>query len=140
MRQVKVMVAALDPLGLPVATGVVAGNQADDPLYVPAIKRVLGLITEAVLLFVGDCKMSALATSACLQSSPPSRAAVVPFQRQFGPQRSGRPGNRERPVDSSAVPRRGQLLWLRPSCAVDSSHPAVKFIRPDGAGRACTVP
>jgi len=97
------MVAALDPLGLPVATGVVAGNQADDPLYVPAIKRMLGLITEAVLLFVGDCKMSALATSACLQSSPPSRATVVPFQRQFGPQRSGRPGNRERPVDGGAA-------------------------------------
>ena len=46
----------------------------------------------------------------------------------------------ERPVDGGAVPRRGQLLRLRPSCAVDSSHPAVKFIRIDGAGRACTVP
>ena len=28
------MMAALDPLGLPLVTEVVAGSQADDPLYV----------------------------------------------------------------------------------------------------------
>ena len=64
MRQVKVMVAALDALGLPLVTEVVAGNQADDPLYVPAVDRVLQIIDGVGLLFVGDCKMSALATRA----------------------------------------------------------------------------
>ena len=64
LRQVKVMVAALDPLGLPLATEVVAGNAADDPLYVPAVDRVLQIIDRLGLLFVGDCKMSALATRA----------------------------------------------------------------------------
>jgi transposase len=64
LRQVKVMVAALDPLGLPLVTEVVAGNQADDPLYVPAVDRVLQIIDGVGLLFVGDCKMSALATRA----------------------------------------------------------------------------
>jgi transposase len=64
LRQVKVMVAALDPLGLPLVTEVVAGNQADDPLYVPAVDRVLQIIDGISLLFVGDCKMSALATRA----------------------------------------------------------------------------
>lgn len=64
LRQVKVMVAALDPLGLPLATEVVAGNSADDPLYVPAVERVLQIIDGIGLLFVGDCKMSALATRA----------------------------------------------------------------------------
>jgi transposase len=64
LRQVKVMVAALDPLGLPLVTEVVAGNQADDPLYVPAVDRVLQIIDGIGLLFVGDCKMSALATRA----------------------------------------------------------------------------
>ena len=64
LRQVKVMVAALDPLGLPLATEVVAGNQADDPLYVPAVDRVLQIIDGVALLFVGDCKMGALATRA----------------------------------------------------------------------------
>ena len=64
LAQVKLMVAALDPLGLPLVTQVVAGNQADDPLYVPAVDRVLQIIDGLGLLFVGDCKMSALAIRA----------------------------------------------------------------------------
>jgi transposase len=68
LRQVKVMVAALDPLGLPLVTEVVAGNEADDPLYVPTIACVLAIIKVAGLLFVGDCKMSAVATRAYVQS------------------------------------------------------------------------
>jgi len=64
LAQVKVMVAALDPLGLPLVTDVVAGNQADDPLYIPAIDRVLQIIDGVGLLFVGDSKMSALSIRA----------------------------------------------------------------------------
>jgi len=64
LAQVKVMVAALDPLGLLLVTQVVAGNQADDPLYVPAVDRVLQIIDGVELLFVGDCKMSALSIRA----------------------------------------------------------------------------
>lgn len=64
LAQVKVMVAALDPLGLLLTTQVVAGNQADDPLYVPAVDRVLQIIDGVELLFVGDCKMSALSIRA----------------------------------------------------------------------------
>lgn len=68
LRQVKVMLAALDPLGMPLVTEVVAGDGADDPLYAPAIARVLTIINVAGLLFVGDCKMSAVATRAYVQS------------------------------------------------------------------------
>src|SRR3990172_819720 len=64
LLQVKVMQAALDPLGLPVATDVVSGEQADDGLYIPLIQRLLTFLTQAGLLFVGDCKLSALATRA----------------------------------------------------------------------------
>jgi transposase len=64
LLQVKVMQAALDPLGLPVATDVVSGEQADDGLYIPVIARLLSVLTQAGLLFVGDCKLSALATRA----------------------------------------------------------------------------
>jgi transposase len=67
LRQVKVMMATLDPLGMPLATEVVAGNQADDPLYIPAVERVLEIIKVTGLLFVGDCKMSAVATRAYLE-------------------------------------------------------------------------
>ncbi|MGH8604847.1 MAG: hypothetical protein ACREXR_19305 [Gammaproteobacteria bacterium] len=38
---VKISLSALDPLGLPLTTTVVSGECADDPLYVPEIKRVL---------------------------------------------------------------------------------------------------
>ena len=40
LPQVKVMQAVLDPLGMPLATDVVSGERADDPLYVPCIRRV----------------------------------------------------------------------------------------------------
>jgi transposase len=64
LKQVKAMVAALDPLGMPLVTQVVSGNQADDPLYIPAVDRVLKIIEGVGLLFVGDSKMSALETRA----------------------------------------------------------------------------
>jgi len=40
LPQVKVMQSVLDPLGLPLATDVVSGERADDPLYLPCIARV----------------------------------------------------------------------------------------------------
>ena len=64
LKQVKAMVAALDPLGMPLVTQVVGGNQADDPLYIPAVDRVLKIIAGVGLLFVGDSKMSAWETRA----------------------------------------------------------------------------
>jgi transposase len=68
LLQVKVMQAVLDPLGLPAATDVVSGEQADDGLYIPIIERLLTVLTQAGLLFVGDCKLSALATRAYIRS------------------------------------------------------------------------
>jgi len=64
LRQVKVMMGALDPLGLPLATDVVSGEKADDPLYIPVIDRVDATLQRKELLFVGDVKMSALGTRA----------------------------------------------------------------------------
>ena len=67
MRQIKVMVGALDPLGLLLVTDVVSGEKADDPLYIPAVDRIVEMVTRKGLLFVGDCKMSALKTRAHIQ-------------------------------------------------------------------------
>jgi transposase len=64
LPQVKVMQAVLDPLGMPLATDVVSGEHADDPLYVPCIERVQQSLGRRGLLFVGDCKMAAHATRA----------------------------------------------------------------------------
>jgi transposase len=68
LPQVKVMLSVLDPLGLPVATDIVPGQRADDPLYLPAVTRVRESIGRCGLLYVGDCKMAALETRASLQA------------------------------------------------------------------------
>ena len=62
----KLMVASLDPLGMPLVVDGVAGNQADDPLYVPAYQRAKALVGGSGKLVVGDSKMSALATRATI--------------------------------------------------------------------------
>jgi transposase len=69
LRQIKLMQAALDPLGLPLVTHIVQGERADDELYTPVIAQVLQILQKQGLLFVGDCKMSALATRAYLQGT-----------------------------------------------------------------------
>jgi transposase len=66
LPQVKIALATLDPLGLPLATVVVPGNQGDDPLYRPLIKRVRATLGSGERLYVGDAKMA----------TPETRAAV----------------------------------------------------------------
>jgi len=68
LLQLKVMLSALDPLGLPLVTQVAAGASADDPLYIPAIKQVSQSLPEHGVLYVGDCKMAALSTRAYVQA------------------------------------------------------------------------
>src|SRR6267143_2139893 len=64
LPQVKVMQAVLDPLGMPLATDVVSGERADDPLYVPCIERVRASLGRSGLLYVGDCKLASRDTRA----------------------------------------------------------------------------
>ena len=69
LPQLKVMMSALDPMGMPVATQVVSGERADDKLYIPAIKQVSASLDEHGLLYVGDCKMAALGIRAFIHNS-----------------------------------------------------------------------
>src|SRR5438105_3104489 len=69
LPQLKVMLATLDPLGLPLATEVLSGQRADDPLYLPTIARVRACLKHPGLLYVGDCKMGALSTRASIQAA-----------------------------------------------------------------------
>lgn len=68
LPQLKVLLATLDPLALPLVTNlvtnVVAGGRADDPLYCPAIKAVRSSLGRRGLLYVGDSKMASLSTRA----------------------------------------------------------------------------
>lgn len=63
LPQLKIPMSVLDPLGLPLTTAVVAGNCADDPLYVPEIRKIRQSFGNG-LTYIGDCKMSALQTRA----------------------------------------------------------------------------
>ena len=62
LAQIKVMLASLDPLGMPLATKVVSGEQADDGLYLPILEQVSQNLGQSGLLWVGDCKMSSQET------------------------------------------------------------------------------
>jgi transposase len=64
LPQVKIAMAVLDPLGLPLTMTVVAGQTADDPLYLPEIAKVRQVARTIGLTYVGDCTMAALGTRA----------------------------------------------------------------------------
>jgi len=101
LAQVKISLASLDPLGLPVSTTVVEGNAADDPLYEPEVTRVRETTGQRRLLYVGDQKMAALETRAFIggggdyylcplglkQLSESARAALIEelFAKQHEP-------------------------------------------------------
>jgi len=88
LPQVKIMLAALDPLGLPVATTVLPGNRADDPLYIPSVRQAQATLNQKGLLPVGDCKMAALSTRAFIAQNgdhdlcPLSEKQLSPEQLQ----------------------------------------------------------
>jgi transposase len=62
LPQLKLMAAAAEPTGMLVASEVHPGDAADDPLYLPLIRRVRELLGRTGLLYTGDCKMAALET------------------------------------------------------------------------------
>lgn len=64
LPQLKLMAAAAEPSGHLLASDVHPGQCADAPLYTPLIQRVRAIVGRPGLLYVGDCKMAALATRA----------------------------------------------------------------------------
>lgn len=68
LPQLKIMAASIDP-GLIVGIDVASGEQNDDVMYVPLIKRVHSMMESSGSLYVGDCKMCAINTRAVIQSN-----------------------------------------------------------------------
>jgi transposase len=64
LPQLKLMAAGAEPSGYLLASDVLTGDKADDPLYLPMIARVRRIVGKSGLLYVGDSKMSALETRA----------------------------------------------------------------------------
>jgi transposase len=58
------VLATLDPVGMPLATEVLSGECADDPVYEPIIARVREGLGKTGLRYIGDCKIAALLTRA----------------------------------------------------------------------------
>jgi hypothetical protein len=83
LLQVKMMQAVLDPLAMPLATDIVSGEGADDPLYIPCIERVQESLQRRGLLFVGDCKKAAHDTRAFISLAGVSYLCPLP-QRLLG--------------------------------------------------------
>lgn len=79
LAQIKVMMASLDPLGMPLATLAVSGEQADDGLYIPAFEQARASLATTPLLWVGDCKMGAIATRAHIHHH--GHAYLMPLAR-----------------------------------------------------------
>jgi len=69
LPQLKINQSTLDPLGMPLTMTIVSGERADDPLYVPEIRKVQNCLQKHGVLYVGDCKMAALPTRAYLAAS-----------------------------------------------------------------------
>lgn len=78
LPQVKIMQAVLDPLGMPLATDIVSGERADDPLSIPCIERVQQSVGRRGLLFVGACKMAAQDTRAFMALAGDSYLCPLP--------------------------------------------------------------
>ena len=60
LPQLKTMLATLDPLAMPLFSMTVAGNAADDVLYLPVLKALIAKLHLFHQLFVGDCKMGSI--------------------------------------------------------------------------------
>lgn len=120
LPQIKINISVLDPLGVPLTTTVVAGQQADDPLYVPEIKRVQQSLACAGVTYIGDSKMAALQT----------RAYVVKSQDYY-----------LCPLPAVQVSRQELAEWLEP---VWSGHQPLRAVCRDGEpiahGYECPLP
>jgi len=62
LRQFKLMLATLDPLGLPIGCQPIARNKGDNSLYVPAYDAAVAALGTTAVLVVGDSKIGDLPT------------------------------------------------------------------------------
>jgi len=85
LPQLKVMLATLDAMGMPLVTSVVDGSRADDPLYLPTVRAIRESLGQTGLLYVGDSKMAALTTRGTLAAGGDYYLCPLP-QVQLSPE------------------------------------------------------
>jgi transposase len=79
LRQFKEALGTLDPAGIPLCSATVSGQQADDPLYLPAWRQIVQTLGSADFLVVGDCKMASLENRARIQEGNGYYLAPLPL-------------------------------------------------------------
>ena len=67
-RQFIEALATLDPVGVPLVTATLPGQQADDPTYLPIWQRMVQTLGRADFLLVADCKLGSLSNRAQIQA------------------------------------------------------------------------
>lgn len=126
LPQLKLVLASLDPLGLPLATEVLSGEHADDPVYLPIIARVRDGLQKKGLLYVGDCKMAALQTRASIQAQ--GDYYLAPLSALQAPPEQ---------VSQEVETRRAQGAHLLSVCRVDEQGASTCIAQ--GYETVCTV-
>lgn len=56
LRQYRQLLGTLDPAGIPLVSSTLAGNGADDPLYVPTWHQLVSVIGHKEFVYIADCK------------------------------------------------------------------------------------
>lgn len=79
LLQFKQGLGTLDPAGIPIFTETVAGRNADDPLYIPAWRKMSKTIGHTHFLFVTDCKGGAVMTRAIVDFEHGSYLCPLPM-------------------------------------------------------------
>jgi transposase len=79
LRQFKEALGTLDPVGLPLATATLSGEQADDPNYLPIWERLVATLGRPDFLTVADCKLASLANRTHIQSHGGFYLAPLPM-------------------------------------------------------------
>ena len=64
LRQYRQLLGTIDPVGVPLVSETLAGNGADDPVYLPTWNRLMKVIGHKDFLYIADCKASAHQTRA----------------------------------------------------------------------------
>jgi len=82
LAQYKIMLATLDPMGLPLASLIVSGEKSDDGLYIPTIKRSQRIVGKGGHLYVGDSKLSSHQNRAYIAKSKDYYLTVLPRRHQ----------------------------------------------------------
>lgn len=78
-RQFVELLGTLDPAGIPLCSQTVGGQCADDPLYLPAWRRMVKILGRTDFLVVGDCKLASIENRAMIQAGGGWYLAPLPM-------------------------------------------------------------